>query len=221
MNKAILNMTILSMLFLLLFAVAQVLYYKFKVNVDITRKIVHIGTGVLTLLFPLLLGNHWQVLILCATFAIILTVSKKFNLLKSIHSIDRFSYGSILYPVAVYCCYVVYYYFNKELIFFYLPVLILAICDPVAAIIGSRFSYGIFYIGKGKKSLSGSISFFISSVIVSFVLFNFFSSRNLIIILPLVFLIALISTVVEALSTKGTDNITIPASVILVLTLCR
>ena len=221
MNKAILNITILSILFLLLFAVAQLLYYKLKVNVNITRKIVHIGTGMLTLLFPLLLNNHWQVLILCATFAIILTVSKKFHLLKSIHLIERFSYGSILYPVAVYCCYLVYYYFNKELIFFYLPVLILAICDPVAAIIGSRFPYGIFNIGKGKKSLSGSVSFFISSIIVSLVLFNFLSSRSVITILPLVFLIALISSVVEALSTKGTDNITIPASVILVLTLCR
>lgn len=218
MNKEVIHTLVLAALFLLLFATAEFLYYRLKIKVNNTRKIVHFGTGLLTLLFPVLLHNQGQVLFLCATFAIILIISKRFKLLKSIHSIDRFSYGSILYPLAVYCCFCAYYYFNKNLIFFYLPVLILAICDPVAALIGTRLPYGIFHIGKNKKTIIGSISFFVSSIIISFISFSFFS-ENIAALLPLIISIAIISTVAEAVSVNGFDNLTIPASVLLVLTL--
>ena len=221
MSKELVNTGILAALFLLLFVVTEFLYHKLKVKADLTRKIVHFGTGILTLFFPAMLANHWLVLFLCAGFTLILIISVKFNLLKSINSIDRISYGSILYPIAVYCCYLVYDYFGKELLFFYLPVLTLAICDPIAALFGKRWPYGSFRIGRDTKTVMGSLAFFISSVVVTTTLFYFLSPENLTDILPMTFLIAATSSVTEVLSVKGIDNITIPASVVLILTLFR
>ncbi len=219
MSEQILHTIILAFCFLALFALAEFFYHSLKIKVSLTRQTVHFGAGLLTLLFPVLLVSRWQVFILCASFALILFVSKKFNFLKSIHSIDRFSYGSILYPIAVYCCFCMYCYFNKNLIFFYLPILILAICDPLAALVGTRLPYGRFNIGNDKKTASGSVSFFLSAIIISIVSFWLFSAKNIIEILPVILLIAVISTIVEAISVMGFDNITIPASVLLVLTL--
>ena len=221
MSKEIINTGLLAVLFLLLFAIAEFLYHKLKVKADLTRKIVHFGSGVLTLLFPIMLGNHWLVLILCAGFAIILIVSLKFHFLKSINLIDRISYGSILYPFAVYSCYLAYDHFDRELLFFYLPILILAVCDPMAALIGKSFPYGKFNMGKDTKTISGSFSFFITAIVVTLILFHFISSKYFRDILPVTLLIAGISSVTEAISIKGLDNITIPASVLLVLIIFR
>jgi len=200
MSKEIINTGFLGALFLVLFAIAEFLYHKLKVKADQTRNIVHFGTGVLTLFFPVVLANHWLVLFLCASFALILIISVKFGLLKSVNSIDRISYGSILYPIAVYCCYLVYDYSGKEPLFFYLPILILAICDPIAALFGKRWPYGAFRIGKDTKTLMGAFSFFISSVAVSLILFYFLKTKNINGILPMALLIAVTSSVAEVLS---------------------
>lgn len=221
MSKEIINTGFLGVSFLLLFVIAEFFYHKLKVNADLTRNMVHFGTGVLTLFFPVMLANHWLVLLLCASFAMILIISIKFNLLKSINSINRISYGSILYPIAVYCCYLIYDYFGKELLFFYLPVLTLAICDPIAALFGKRWPYGKFSIGKDTKTVIGSLAFFISSIAVTLISFCVLSTKNLNDILPIALLIAATGSVAELVSIKGLDNITIPVSVVLILTLFR
>ncbi len=221
MSKEIINTGILAALFLLLFLFAELLYHKGKLKAEITRKIVHAGTGMLTLLFPILLANKWFVLLLCTSFALILILSIKFTFLKSINSIDRISYGSILYPVAVFGCYLVYDYFGKTLLFFYLPVLTLAICDPVAAMAGKRWPVAHLGVGKSKKTITGFGAFFISSVVITILLFHLLSTEKWNNILGLALLIALISSLTEVVSNSGIDNITIPASVILILIFYR
>lgn len=220
MNKEILNTGILAALFFVLFGVSEFLYKRLKIKAAFTRNIVHFGTGMLTLLFPLMLTNYWSVFFLCASFAIILIISLKLNFLKSINAINRISYGSVLYPIAVYGCYLVYYFSGKDLILFYLPILILAISDPIAALTGKRWPMGRFYIGRNEKTLMGFISFFISSIIVTIIAFSFLSPENLKNI-SLIILIAAAGSIVEAISVRGIDNITIPATVILILFLSK
>jgi len=221
MSKEIINTILLAGLFLFLFGIAELLYHLFKIKTDITRKIVHIGTGFLTMLFPLMLRSHWYVLLLCASFALILLLSLQFNLLPSINAIDRISYGTLLYPVAVYGCYLAYNYFHNKVLFFYLPVLTMAICDPLAAFFGKRWPYGRFDINHDTKTVMGSAAFFFSSIALTIMSFYFFSSGNFYLdrVLTIAILVAAAATATEALSTKGLDNITIPASVVLILTL--
>ena len=228
MSREIINMLILTGCFLTLFFLAELLYYKWKVHVDTTRKMVHVGTGFLTLLFPIMLGNHWFVLLLCASFGLLLIGSLKFKLLKSINAIDRVSYGSLLFPVAVYCCYLVYHHYAElpgnqpdTYIYFYAPILTLAICDPIAALVGKRFPFGRFKVGKGHKTLMGSSAFFISSLFLIFVLFTYFESYsiNLGNLFLASALFAGIGTTTEAFSRNGLDNLFIPLMVVFMLIL--
>ncbi len=220
MSKEILNTLLLAGMFISLFAIAEILYHKLKIKVERTRKIVHAGTGLITILFPLILQSHWSVLLLCTCFELCLLLSLRFHFLPSINAIGRHSYGSLLYPVAVYICFLTYNYFHNNLLFFYLPVLTMAICDPVAALFGERWPFGKFQIKNGTKTITGCAAFFISSVILTMALSYFFSTgiSKQINIFFMALLIAAFTTPIEALSTKGIDNITIPLCVVIVLT---
>lgn len=208
--------TILSVMFLLLFAVAEFLYRKYSVRAEFTRKLVHIGTGILTLLFPLLLSKIISVFILCSVFGVILYISIKAELLPSINQIDRPSSGSILYPASIFICYVCF-KLNNNLLCFYLPVLTLAICDPVAALIGKRWPVGSFIVRYNHKTLSGTFAFFVAALAITAFMFTQMTDLPPEIILRKTVFLAVVASAAEAVSTRGFDNLTIPLSVLLAM----
>lgn len=212
---------VLAGLFLCLFGIAELLYYKFRLKARDTRKIVHAGTGLLTMLFPVMIKNHWLVLLLCTSFAVILLISLRYDLLRSVHDVDRVSYGSLWYPAAVYGCYLFYSSYQHGVLFFYLPVLTMAICDPVAAAVGKKWPYGKYRPFHDNKTIMGSAAFFFSSVVLTMVVYYFFSSRDFHLknVLPLSLLIGIPATIAEGISPKGSDNITIPLCVAALLPL--
>ena len=220
MSSDLVNTIVLATCFLALFTVAEILYHKFYLKAEVTRKIVHMGTGLLTLLFPLMLSNRWWVLLLCTSFALILIASLKFKFLPSINAIDRESVGSLAYPASVYMAFLFYDHHNKDNVLFYLPILILAISDPIAALGGRKIPSKPFSIGSAHKSLSGSAACFISAFIISTFVFYFNrtdTSLGNIIFKSLA--VALFAAVAEAVSGRGYDNITIPVAVLICLVL--
>lgn len=218
MSENILNAIILAGSFLLLFAIAEGMYHYMHIKAELTRKTVHFGTGVLTLLFPVLLKNHWLVLFLCSSFAVILIFSLKFNLLKSINAIDRKSAGSICYPISVYICYFVYEQYNYSYHYFYVPILILAICDPIAALFGKKWPLGKYKVGNSHKTILGSSMFFLSSFLLTLFLYLYsvqITSTFTFLLTCLV--VSSVTTIVEAFSKNGYDNITIPLSALITI----
>lgn len=218
MINDLLNTIILSGTFLVLFALGELMYHKFSVKSELSRKFVHLGTGLLTMLFPLLLSDHWFVLILCTSFLLILGLSLKFNLLQSINKIDRKSHGSVLYPIVVYILFL-FYTTQGHLIYFYLPILILAICDPIAALVGKRWPFGRFTILNETKTILGSFAFFVSSLVLCSLVFLSFGIDNLFSLILAAILLSFVTAIIEALSQKGFDNFFIPvfAAAVMVL----
>lgn len=215
MNNELINVGILAFLFLVLFAIAEIGYHVLKIKPEWTRKFVHLGTGLLALLFPVMLKNQWYVLLLCFSFFILLKLSLKFNFLKSINDVPRKSFGSVAFPVSVYGCYLAFCFFERQYFYFYLPILILAICDPIAALVGKHSPGNKIKFREKGKTLIGSLAFFVTALIISFVLIiafkNYEGTLNIVVYS---ILIALVATIAEAFSSKGWDNITIPASVL-------
>ncbi|MEP7263349.1 MAG: phosphatidate cytidylyltransferase [Bacteroidota bacterium] len=216
MENDIFNSALLSVMFLLLFAVAELLYRKYSVRTEFTRKLVHIGTGILTLLFPILLSEIISVFVLCSIFGVILYISIKAELLPSINQIDRPSSGSILYPASIFICFVCF-KLNNNLLCFYLPVLTLAICDPVAALIGKRWPLGSFIVRYNHKTLSGTFAFFLAALAIAAFMFTLMTSLPPELILRKTVLLAAVASVAEAVSTRGFDNLTIPLSVLMAM----
>ncbi|NMH27555.1 phosphatidate cytidylyltransferase [Flavobacterium silvaticum] len=206
------------LVFLLLFFVAEIGYRTFKVKAEITRKFVHIFSGLTCLTFPFFLDSWISVLGLCFSFIFLLIVSKKYNLLPSINAIDRKSSGSILFPVSIFGCFLLFYK-NQDYLEFYLPVLILAICDPLAALAGKRWSYGKYKIGNDFKTIVGSAAFLASCFAVLMLSVCFPDGNFSIDAITKCVAIAIVATLVEAFSKNGYDNVSIPLSVIAVMQL--
>ena len=198
--------------FLALFGVSELIHRFTSTKVELTRKLVHFGTGILTLLFPVFLTSSWSVLLLCTSFAVILLVSLRYSLLPSINAIERKSHGSILYPVAVYSCFLGYENMDHDLMLFYAPILLLAMCDPVAALFGKRWPIGEYQIGSDTKTFMGSGAFLISALLVLTGLAIIFNEQFSFKFGYELLLSALSATIAEAVSGKGTDNLTIPLS---------
>jgi len=204
---------LLSVGFLFLFSIGELLLKFFKVSAEISRKFAHITSGLLACAFPFAFDSHWWVMAICTSFLGLLYLSAKFNFLKSINSVERKTYGSVLYPIAIYICFFLNQLFTKgsgQFQFYFTSVLILAISDPLAAIIGGNYPLFRFKKIATGKSVGGALAFFISTFIISYSFLNFDDK----ILISLV--ISLLSTLVELISSNGFDNLFIPLSCYLI-----
>ena len=216
MSANLLHTIILSGVFLTLFVSAEILFHKFNWKAEASRKYVHGSTGILTMLFPPLLTSHWYVLALCGSFLVILILSKKLGFLQSIHGINRVTRGSLLYPIVVYFCYLIYQHYGLFM-FYYIPILILALSDPMAAVVGKKLPYGEFTIFKHAKTLSGCSGFFFSAILISSTLLILLEEISIIHTLIIAVSVSVSTTISEAITHKGYDNLTIPASAVITL----
>lgn len=216
MNPALIPMATLAASFLTLFGSAEWMYRKEWLQVEWSRKYVHIVTGLITLLFPIVLTSHWQVLLLCLSFGVILVISKKLSLLQSINGISRASHGSILYPLAVYLSYIIFEE-KGELIWFYAPILTMAICDPMAAFVGKKKPWSPYKVGQDTKTISGSLGFVFSAFVLLLSLFTFLHVTLVVPIAVAALIVAIIAAFTEAISQDGSDNIWIPIVVLISL----
>ncbi len=209
----IISLIKLSAMFLGAFGIGEILYHYFHVEVEITRKWSHISAGLISLLFPYFFKDIQWVILLCLLFAVILAVSKKFNQLQSIHKVERTTYGSYLFPLAVIISFAAFQWKNHQYLYFYLPVLHLAICDLSAALVGKRYPLKKIKIHKEHKSLGGFLAFLVTSLFLQLVLLLLGFQ------IPLVFMFscAIIAAFAELFSPKGFDNITIPLTVVIVM----
>lgn len=220
MNGAI-AMLVLGAAFGGLFLLAECAHRYAHLPAEATRKGVHIGTGLLTMLFPFWLRNAVEVGILCGIFLVILIWSLNRRSLPSINAIKRKSWGSVLYPVVVFGVYIYYIRYGKAPLrlfhpiwFFATPILVMAFCDPLAAWAGSLYRNRCPAAPPGK-TMVGSFAFFIASILLIGCLGAFLKMPSLPLRVPLVcgIVLAFIATLAERFSGGGWDNLTIPLAI--------
>lgn len=210
-------------IFLLLFLNDQ-LHKRFGIASEYTRKLAHFSATGSTLAFPFLFTSHWYPFVLALVFFLILLLSMNTKYLKSIHEIDRYSAGSFLLPPAIYLPFLISVKVGDPFLFL-LPTLILAVCDPLAGLAGYIFKEGnpkiVLFSRQLNKTIYGSSTFFISAFILSIIAMSINSQHLGGDTLMAALFVAAAATVTEMLSPGGTDNITVPMIVILVLSLYR
>lgn len=204
----------------LLLVFNEMIYRRLGLKGEITRKFAHFTATLSTITFPYLFNDHWYVLIMAFAFFILLFASRHRTYLKSIHDIQRISIGSYLLPVSIYLTFLVAHLLGNKFLFI-LPMLVLAVCDPVAGIMGinlQQYNLKIKLFGyELQKTWLGSISFFVSCFVISIIALYFNQEQISLRIFMIALAVALVSTVTEMLSWKGSDNLFIPLSVLLVL----
>ena len=178
------------------------------------RKLVHCIVGLATSSAPFIFTNNIQAITLAIIFIVVNAVTLKQDLFKGIHSQERFSFGTVYFPIAYFILLSFFWNYPEFII---ISMIILAISDPLAAIVGeSSKAPNNFTIWEDIKSVQGSIAFFVSTFIIVFTASNFFEIN---ISSPLYFalFVSLGATLGEMVSDSGSDNVSIPVLSILLM----
>jgi phytol kinase len=191
---------------------------------EFTRKFIHIGVGMWVVGTVLLFETWYMALLPPATFVIINALSYWRGSIKAMELEGKGNLGTIYFPIAF--AGVIYYFWSQ-------PVLMVASLmpmtwgDAMAAVLGERYGHYRYAIARRTRSLEGSVAmFFWSWVTTSLALFvmPYLLGKPLINWL-LAFLqgaaVALVCTLVEALSPWGIDNLTVPAAAVLIMHVLR
>jgi len=193
---------------------AEVARKVFSLSPELSRKFVHVMVGVLVSLAPFFLTSSTPVILMGVIFTIINYIALKQDSLKGMHTTERVSFGTVYFPIAFTLLVVM--FWERNIVLFVVAMLVLAFSDTAATVIGERVnSKHKFVLWHDKKSWPGSITFFIMTLIV--VLFAYPVYSDLINSPPLpikhlvtmAFFTAFVSTVGEAVSKRGSDNLTL------------
>ncbi|KAN0033414.1 hypothetical protein ACTA71_002841 [Dictyostelium dimigraforme] len=230
MNELIAPFLSLSMVCLMWLNFCQFLKKHQVISSEVSRKCIHIGTGVIyVLVWRIFPQFNWYSRI--AVGLVPLLISFQFTLIglgfiddpKTVNSMSRsgsprelllgpLSYGIIISTLPMI------YWFSP------IPVItigILCFGDGFAAIFGLK--YGVKRIPYNReKTLIGSLAFLVCSFIGTFILLTLLQDRLLIpsiVLVPSLFWVCLISTFIESLPLRDWDNITVSLCSVATLTL--
>lgn len=191
---------------------------KYQLGAETSRKIVHIGLGLVTLSFPWIYEKTWPIWLMCflSVSSLLILRHKKFkhSLGEALHSVERHSYGEICFPISVA---VVFQLSHHNPTFYVISLLVLTLADAFAAIVGVRYGKSHYDASEGIKSIEGSFFFFITAFLcvqIPLLLFTHYDNAQVILV---AFLIALIITLFEAVAWQGLDNLFIPIGSYIIL----
>lgn len=205
---------ILSGIFLALIAVAE-LWRRFgHPNPEHTRKLIHLGGGVTCLFFPFLIRSPWVVLAMALPLTILFVAGSKFGFLKSLHGVARKSRGAEYYPLAVFLVFCM----TLGRPWLYLAaVLVLAVADAFAALIGSRYGVIRYEVEDEQKSVEGSLVFFVIAFLAIHLPTLLLTDLPRPVCVLAATLVAALVTGFEAISLEGADNLFVPVAVVVTL----
>lgn len=180
-----------------------------------SRKVVHVGMGLVCLTFPWLFPSVMPVLVLAAVAAAALWAIRQVPGLNAqfgcaLHDVSRDSYGEFAFIAGVSSAFVL---AHGNALQYVIPVAVLTFADAIAALIGTRFGtlrFGIF----GGKTMEGSAAFFIMAIAcVAMPL----ALSNMPVAIAATLSISAALMLVEALSRAGFDNFAIPVLGVMLL----
>ena len=195
------------LIYILIIFLISIIYKRFNPNnKEALRKIIHIGMGPLIPLAKFLGINQIAALYFTGLVSLLTFINYQSKLFPTIEDVDRKSYGTLFYCLSLFI--LIYLYWNKDPTSLIAGFFIMTFGDGFAGLIGKNFQSKSWFFLNQKKSFFGTITMFITSLIVIFGL-SYFQKYSLSINM---ITIAFISTVIEQFSIFGIDNFIVPIS---------
>ena len=202
-----------------LIGLAEVLRRWRGYNSDFTRKIIHIGVGMLAWALPFLFAEPWLFIVACVGFMIINLLDWHFGFFAAMSSSSRSNLGTVYFPLAA--AVVAYTYWDTP------PIMVAALMplawgDGLAPVIGKRFGRHTYLIRGNTRSIEGSIGFFFAALIATWLALWVIPGSPAITpgeaFLPAL-LVSFFTALVEAITIWGLDNLTVTATAMIILSL--
>ena len=186
---------------------------------ELKRKALHISVGLTALSFPLFLNEPWMIIAAVGLAVAWLLGVRQIPVLRRhfgavLHAVRRESLGEIYFAFAIGGLLLL---TQNEPILFVIPILILALADAFAAIVGKVFPIGPLAGMASGKTVAGCAAFFTVAFTVSFWTLMTFADLQVAHTLVVAAGLAATTCVAEAISRRGIDNLVVPGMAYLVL----
>lgn len=182
---------------------------------EILRKIAHVLLVVGALPTIYLFKSPALVGALALLLEISLLLHRRIGALSRIFRAGSDTYGDLMIAPVLYC---LWFAGQRNTALFVGPLLILALSDSAAAVVGSRFGRLKFSVAGTVRTLEGSLAHFVVSWIIVLVIGQVAQGDAVSLILRSG-AVALVAAAAEAISPSGLDNLTAPLSAALLMVL--
>jgi phytol kinase len=187
---------------------------------ELVRKLLHLGMGLVTLSFPWLFDSAWPVFVLAALSIGLLVLLRTVRSLKEsvgsvVGGVARVSLGEIYFPLSVSLLFFLYTRATdtppaQRVLLYCVPLLLLALADAAAALVGVRYGHAKYHTADGFKSVEGSLAFFVCAVGLAAGPLLLGGDVGWERALLIALLMAWLTTIVEAIAWGGLDNLVLP-----------
>ena len=214
-HKTMFNWLGIALVLIILTALLATLsWYKriFSPHPEIVRKLLHIGMGLAILPVPWLFDAAWPALVLVAITAPVLMALRTTRLQGNWGAVlggvgRKQSLGEIYFVGGVAVLFLL---TGDDPLRFSIPILLLALADAAAALIGIRYGRRYYTTFGGDKTLEGSLAFLVAAFFCIQMPLLLFSALQPIETLLIALLLSLLLMMVEAVAWRGLDNFFIP-----------
>ncbi len=178
---------------------------------EFSRKFIHIVVGSIAAFWPFYLAWGW-IVALSAAFVVVILLSRYLGIFKSLHAVERPTWGEVYFAVAVGALAFV----THQPWIYAVALLHMSLADGMAAIIGVTWGKETQYKVLGHtKSVIGSMTFFVISVglLTGYSMITMHRIDGV-----LILGLAAAATAIENIGGYGLDNLLIPLLIGVVLT---
>ena len=198
---------IVILLYLFSIFLISILFKKYKEDSrEAVRKIIHIGIGPLIPIAQFLKIDQNSALIFTGIVSLMVILNYTYKLFPTIEDVERKSYGTLFYCISLFI--LIYLFWDKDPYALITGFFIMSFGDGLAGLIGKSFNSKSWIFLKQKKSLFGTMTMFLTSLIIvcsiGYSQQNSFSLNY--------FTIAFFATLLEQFSVLGMDNFIVPIS---------
>lgn len=186
---------------------------------EVRRKALHVLVGLTALAFPAYFTEVWMIITALGLVVTWLIAVRAYAPLRRrfghcLHDAKRVSHGEIYFAMAIALLLLI---ATETPLLYVIPVLILALSDAAAAIVGKGFPMGRLSGQAAGKTVSGSTAFFIVAYLLTVLVLAAFTSLPLLHSVGIAIVVAGVTCIVEMLSRRGLDNILVPIAAYLTL----
>ena len=195
----------LILLYLFSIFLISIVFKKFNPNSkEIIRKIIHIGIGPLIPIAQFLKIDQNSALIFTGIISLMVLLNYIYKIFPTIEDVERKSYGTLFYCLSLFI--LIFLFWDKDPYSLITGFFIMTFGDGLAGLIGKSFNSKYWTFLKQKKSIFGTLTMFLTSLVVvctiGYAQTNSFSFNY--------FTIAFFATFLEQFSFFGIDNFLVP-----------
>jgi phytol kinase len=215
------NLLAVAISFVYVFAaigIAEGLRKAFRWPVEFTRKFIHIAVGMWSVGTALLFTDKWFAVIPPLSFVVLNYISYRRNTFAAMEHEDKSNLGTVYFPLAF--AIIILLTFDVSKAMMVAALMPLTWGDAFAAIIGKRWGRHKYTIAGATRSIEGSVAMFafsFVSVMLVFLLMEPLRGADVLWAIVFALVTAAASTLAEAVSVRGLDNLLVPAASLLSL----